>query len=148
MYQKILIAIDLSEDKDLVEFSIKQGKRFQEKFGSKLSFIYVIPSSTIELVKDFLPKELSGQERHDFYRNKFREIIRGIFGSEENEDILLEIREGVIDEEIRKYSNEMNIDLIIISDQINRHNKEYKLGSNTYKLVRNSDISVLVARES
>ncbi|MFV9897278.1 universal stress protein, partial [Rickettsia conorii] len=53
---------------------------------------------------------------------------------------------GAVYDEIIKHSNEIKADLIIIS-AVRLQLKDYMLGPNASKIVRHSDISVLVVRD-
>ena len=61
-------------------------------------------------------------------------------------DITCHIGRGAIYDEVIKYSEAINADLIMIS-AVRPQLRDYMLGPNASKIVRHSSISVLVIRE-
>ena len=142
MFKNILIPIDLTNKKSIKEILAK-ALMFATTFQAKLHFIYVISAFGMKMVDDYLPKNWITEKKTN-YQLQVKELIKQYVPDEIEVDYY--IGSGAVYDEIIKYSNEIKADLIIIS-AIRPQLRDYMLGPNASKIVRHSNISVLVVRD-
>jgi len=142
MFTNILIPIDLA-DKKSIKGILSKASMFATNFQAKLHFIYVISDFGMKMVEDYLPKNWIAEKKAK-YQTQVKELIKQYIPDEIETDYY--IGSGAVYDEIIKHSNEIKADLIIIS-AVRLQLKDYMLGPNASKIVRHSDISVLVVRD-
>ncbi|MDH2998890.1 universal stress protein UspA [Pasteurellaceae bacterium LFhippo2] len=141
MYNKLLIAIDLSDlnsAKFVVETALKITAHNPEAVYRVVTIIEPIDDSFISA---FLPKnfdksliEEANKALHDFTQQNFPE------GSK----VQHIVAHGTIYEEINRIAEEKSVDLIVMLASSKPQAKG--LSSNTVKVLRNSDKPILVLR--
>ncbi|ABV73152.1 hypothetical protein A1E_01020 [Rickettsia canadensis str. McKiel] len=141
-FKNILIPIDLN-DKKSIKGILSKALMLATSFQAKLYFMYVIPEFGTKLFEDYLPKNWR-TEKKEKYQAQIKELIKQYIPDEIATDYY--IGSGAVYDEIIKHSNEIKADLIIIS-AVRLQLKDYMLGPNASKIVRHSDISVLVVRD-
>jgi len=143
--KRILVPIDFSEQ---AKCAVKAAGQIARKVGAEVYLLHMIdlPSgeSDLEAHSDASSpaKMLYLQKTHE----KFREFLR----SKLLEDVVghEEVRFHKTFSGIIEYSKELDIDLIIMGSQGATGFKEMFIGSNTEKVVRRSDIPVLVVKKN
>ncbi|AAU03670.1 universal stress protein [Rickettsia typhi] len=142
IFKNILIPIDLN-DKKSIKSIFSKALMLAINFQAKLHFMYVMPEFGTKMFEDYLPKNWR-TEKKEKYQTQIKDIIKQyIPDTIETDDY---IGSGAVYDEIIKHSNEIKADLIIIS-AVRLQLKDYMLGPNASKIVRHSDISVLVLRD-
>ena len=141
IFKNILIPIDLN-DKKSIKGILSKALMLATNFQAKLYFMYVIPEFGTKMFEDYLPKHWR-TEKKEKYKAQIKELIKQYIPDEIETDYY--IGSGAVYDEIIKHSNEIKADLIIIS-AVRLQLKDYMLGPNASKIVRHSDISVLVVR--
>ncbi|WP_032139410.1 universal stress protein [Rickettsia tamurae] len=141
IFKNILIPIDLN-DKKSIKGILSKALMLATNFQAKLHFVYVIPEFGTKMFEDYLPKNWR-TEKKEKYKAQIKELIKQYIPDEIETDYY--IGSGAVYDEIIKHSNEIKADLIIIS-AVRLQLKDYMLGPNASKIVRHSDISVLVVR--
>lgn len=141
MYEKILIANDASEK---TKDAVKEAVELAETTKAELHTIFVINSTAFESIpesglwtktKNILKQE--GEEANKKVKKKCnkREV-----------PCKSTVVEGVPDREIIKYAKEKDIDLIVMGNSSKKGVDKFLLGSVAEKVLRSSDIPVLVVR--
>lgn len=142
IFKNILIPIDLN-DKKSIKGILSKALMLATNFQAKLHFMYVISEFGTKMFEDYLPKNWK-TEKKEKYQTQIKELIKQYIPDEIETDYY--IGNGAVYDEIIKHSNEIKADLIIIS-AVRLQLKDYMLGPNASKIVRHSDISVLVVRD-
>lgn len=142
--KRILVPIDFSEQ---AEHAMKTAAQIARKSSGKVFLLHMInlPSNDTDMAAhgdaSNPAKMLFLQKVHEkFEELKEMDYMQGI-------EVAEEVRfhktfAGIID-----YSHELNIDLIVMGSHGATGLKEMFIGSNTEKVVRNSDIPVLVVKK-
>jgi nucleotide-binding universal stress UspA family protein len=143
MFKDILYPVDITEDgswRESLPVVIAQAKAFQ----AKLHIMTVVSDYGMSLVQQYFPKgsvervvEESGKALHDFIDTYIPKDIK----------VQSIVAKGSVYECIIKTADQINADLIVMS----AHRpglKDYLLGPNSAKVVRHSNRSVLVVRDS
>ncbi|AGJ02179.1 universal stress protein [Rickettsia prowazekii] len=141
-FKNILIPIDLN-DKKSIKSIFPKALMLAINFQAKLHFMYVIPEFGTKMFEDYLPKNWRIVKKEK-YQTQIKDIIKQYIPDTIETDNY--IGSGAVYDEIIKRSNEIKADLIIIS-AVRLQLKDYMLGPNASKIVRHSDISVLVLRD-
>ncbi len=142
MFNNIIIPIDLA-DKQSLKSVFPPALNFVNAFGSKIHLVHIMPNFGMKMVEDYLPRHWMNDQKKK-YNKIFEEIVEKYIP--ENIEVLYHIGRGAIYDEVIKYSEAVNGDLIIIS-AVRQQLKDYMLGSNASKIVRHSSISVMVIRD-
>ena len=143
MYKKILFPVDLAHPNSC-KSSVKTLSELAKAFDAEVHILTVIPDSGMAIVSQYFNKnatneilEQAKQNLHKFVQDNFSSeirIVNAIVGT------------GNIYESIISTAKKIGNDLIIMS--ANRPElKDYLLGPNSARVVRHSDISVLVVRD-
>lgn len=142
MFKNIIIPVDLA-DKQSLKAILPSVLNFVNAFNSKIHLIHIMPDFGMKMVEDYLPKHWMSEQKTR-YNKLFEEIVEKYVPS--GVDITCHIGRGAIYDEVIKYSEAINADLIMIS-AVRPQLRDYMLGPNASKIVRHSSISVLVIRE-
>jgi universal stress protein F len=142
MFKNIIIPVDLA-DKQSLKAILPSVLNFVNAFNSKIHLIHIMPDFGMKMVEDYLPKHWMNEQKTR-YNKIFEEIVEKYVPS--GVDITCHIGRGAIYDEVIKYSEAINADLIMIS-AVRPQLRDYMLGPNASKIVRHSSISVLVIRE-
>jgi nucleotide-binding universal stress UspA family protein len=142
--KRILVPIDFSEQ---AEHAMKTAAQIARNSGGKIFLLHMLnlPSNT----DDMDPHGDASSPAKVLYLEKIHERFEEFM----QEDYLegLEVKEEVRFHKtfsgIINYSHELNCDLIIMGSHGATGLKEMFIGSNTEKVVRNSDIPVLVVKK-
>jgi nucleotide-binding universal stress UspA family protein len=154
VYSNILVPLDGSK---LAELALPQAKELARAFGSRLHVVQVI--SPYAGLGSILATGIAGSDTSELGMDLARRIVE--FQKSKGDDYLknLETRlqesgidhktallEGVADEMINEYARENDIDLIVMSAWGASGLKRFLLGSVTDRVVRSSDVTVMVVR--
>ncbi|MCF8494472.1 MAG: universal stress protein [Rickettsiaceae bacterium] len=142
MFKNIIIPIDLS-DKQSLRAVFPPALNFVNAFGSKLHLIYIMPDFGMKMIEDYLPRHWMSDQKQK-YTKQFDEIVDKYIPK--GADVDYYIGRGAVYDEVIKYSENENADLIIIS-AVRPQLRDYMLGPNASKIVRHSSISVMVVRD-
>jgi nucleotide-binding universal stress UspA family protein len=136
--KKILIPYDMSgASRKAMSFALELAK------GSKSELVVLFVRSKYD---DNFIKEAEVTE--DEAKNKVKEMIKNAIKTVVRSGIKVEgvILKGDVAEKIIEYSDDNNIDLIIMGAKGITNSEKYKLGSVAEKVARYSSKSVLIAR--
>ncbi len=141
MYDKILIANDAT---DKTSDAVNEAIELAKTTNAELHTIFVINTTTFESIpetgvwtktKNILKNE--GEEANKKVKEKCKE---------EDIDSKSQILEGVPDKQIIEYAKNNDIDLIVMGTSSKKGVDKFLLGSVAEKVLRSSDIPVLVVR--
>lgn len=142
VYDEVLVPTDGS---DPSKTAVDQGLEIAKQFGGRIHFLNVVDVGT----------EMSasgvGTIAADLTET-FEDVADDALGEAESQaedaDVPYErtVLEGVPYEAIEGYSNEHNIDLVVIGTSGRSGLKDHLLGSTTDRVARSVDSSVLIAR--
>jgi nucleotide-binding universal stress UspA family protein len=142
--KRILVPIDFSEQ---AEHAMKTAAQIAQKSGGKIFLLHMInlPSNQVDLDPhgdaSNPAKVLYLKKVHE----KFDELRQADYmnGIETSEEVRFhKTFSGIID-----YSHELDADIIVMGSHGATGLKEMFIGSNTEKVVRNSDVPVLVVKK-
>jgi nucleotide-binding universal stress UspA family protein len=141
MYKNIIYPVDITEEGSWKE-SLPVVIEHANAFGATLHIVTVVSDYGMSLVQQYFPKgsvekvvKDTKDSLHDFVKTHIPEGIK----------VQHIVAKGSVYECIIKTSQQVKADLIVMS----AHRpglKDYLLGPNAAKVVRHSDISVLVVR--
>lgn len=140
MYNKILLPIDLDENKNISK-TIAAAKDLTKLYGAKLHVMSVIPDFGMSIVGSFF-KEGFEKDSKLHAKEELRKYIDENFA---DIDVKMVVTSGTIYKEIIMASEKLSIDLIIMSSG-HEDIEDYLLGSNATRVVRHSKQSVMVIR--
>ena len=140
IYKKILLAVDLASNAELL---CQKAKQMAELHQAPLSLIHVVEPIVSDSAFDTIPPLPV-----DFDDAMFKHAREGLNALAEkygidNNMLFLEI--GVIKREIIRVATEQNIDLIIIGSH-GRHGVELLLGSTANAVMHHASCDVLAVR--
>ncbi|PTD93382.1 universal stress protein [archaeon SCG-AAA382B04] len=141
MYERILIANDASEKtEDAVNEAIDLAKTTQAELHS----IFVINSTAFESI----PESGLWTKTKNILNEEGEEANQEVYEKCTQKDITCKtkILEGIPDKEIIDYAEENQIDLIVMGTSSKKGVDRFLLGSVAEKVLRASDIPVLVVR--
>lgn len=143
-YKKILIATDGSENADT---AILSGIDVAKKLGAKVYAICVVPthpSSSMPIGSRMMQWEVPFQVMMDEAKKAVEQVADACSSCEvEVETVVLE---GHPAEEIIKYAEENNIDLIVMGSLGKTGITRLLLGSVAEEVVRHSKVDVMISR--
>jgi len=132
MYSKILLATDGSED---AWRATDHAFELAEGFGASVHVVYVSETAVPVAYGDYLRAEGDRVARSIAARGAQRGI-----------DVVWEVLEGVPHEEIEKYAERRDVDLIVVGSRGKSGIERRLLGSVTDRLLRTVSVPVLVIR--
>ena len=140
--KKILVPIDFSE---CSEYALKVAANFAKEYGCEIIALHMLGRSDAVLTNSQTKEMLEGIFYVKLAEKRFKEFL--------NKDYLkgLDITDAVYNyknfNELNAFAKEKNADLIIMGSHGSSGLTEVFVGSNTEKVVRNSDIPVLVIKK-
>mgnify|MGYP006287265207 CR=1 FL=1 len=139
MYDTILVPIDGS---DPANRAVEHALTHAREYDSVLHAMYVVETNRYG-EPALSSTELVIEELEEYGQN----LIERLMDRADNEGITVEgiCRHGTPHEEILKYADEIDADLIIIGYQGHSHDIEGHVGSTTDSVIRNSTRPVLTA---
>ena len=142
MFKNIIIPVDLA-DKQSLKAVFPPVLNFVNAFGSKIHLVHIMPDFGMKMVEDYLPKHWMSEQKKK-YNKIFEDIVSKYIP--EGIEVVFHIDRGAIYDEVIKYSESVDADLIVIS-AVRPQLRDYMLGPNASKIVRHSTISVMVVRD-
>lgn len=142
MFKSIVIPVDLA-DKHSIKAVFPPVLNFVHAFNSEIHLVHIMPNFGMKMVEDYLPKHWMNEQRAK-YNKLFEDIVDKYVP--EGVKINCHIGRGAIYDEVIKYSESVQADLIVIS-AVRPQLRDYMLGPNASKIVRHSSLSVLVIRD-
>jgi len=140
--KKILVPIDFSE---CSEHALKVAANFAKKYGSEIVALHMLGRPDAVLTSSQTEEMLEGIFYVKLAEKRFKEFL----DKDYLEDI--EVTDSVYNykyfDELNTVALEKNVDLIIMGSHGSSGLSEIFVGSNTEKVVRNSDIPVLVIKK-
>ena len=142
MYSHVLLTVDLTAEQPGRK-ALPVALKLCEAFGAKLTILNVVPSFESPTVSQYFPagSEAKIIETARAELEKFAEdnVPKGLATE-------THIALGTIYDEIIKFANRANVDLIVMGAHTPR-GADYLLGPNAARVVRHSGKSVMVARD-
>ena len=132
MYSEILLATDGSED---ARRAADHAFKLAETFGASLHVVYVAETAVPVAYGDYLRAEGDRVTKSVAARGAQRGI-----------DVVWEVLEGAPHEEIEKYAERSDVDLIVVGSRGRSGIERRLLGSVTDRLLRTVSVPVLVIR--
>jgi nucleotide-binding universal stress UspA family protein len=142
MFKNIIIPVDLS-DKQSLESVFPPALSFVKAFDSSIHLVHIMPDFGMKMVEKYLPKHWMNEQKKK-YNKVFDQIATKYIP--EGAKTFYHIGRGAVYDEVIKYSENVEADLIIIS-AVRPELRDYMLGPNASKIVRHSSISVMVVRD-
>lgn len=143
MYKNILFPVDIMEEHSWRK-ALSVVLVYAEKFNAKIHILNVVPAYGLNMVQQYFPigaiDELiqkANVHLHEFSKKNFPSTVS-------TQQI---IAKGAVYECIIETAKEVDADLIVMTAH-RPELKDYLLGPNAAKVVRHSDRSVLVVRET
>ena len=144
MTKSVLCAIDLSQNNDTEV--LQTADKLAQLDQARLDVITVVPNFGMALVGSYFDDNFQKQAVADA-QAAMKKRVADILGEERNKDIRHIVAVGSIYEEILQLAKQTKADLIVIGAH-KPDLREYLLGPNAARVVRHSDCSVYVVRES
>ena len=141
MYKRILLPIDLDQESSWRE-ALPVAVEYCLIFGARLELMTVVPDFGTGLIGSYFPagfEEKAVGEARDRLETLAREKVSG------NIKVNCRVAQGPVYEEIIACARDVKADLIVMASH-RPELKDYLLGPNAARVVRHSDISVLVVR--
>lgn len=143
MYKDILLPIDTTDKKESWEGALNAALEFNKAFNSRLHILNVVSDYGMSIVQQYFP---SGSVEEVLEKSK--DQLHGFVKEHVPSDVKVQhiIGRGSVYGCIIETAEQIKADLILMS----AHRpglKDYLLGPNAAKVVRHSDISVLVLRD-
>lgn len=140
MYSHILLPIDLEEKKQL---ALPVAVEYAKSFGAQLHVLTVVPDFAMSMISQYFP---SNADDKIFAGAK---AALHAFTEKHIPDMKVQhiVSQGSVYEAIIKTAQKVNCDLIVMGAH-RPDLKDYLLGPNAARVVRHSDRSVLVVRDT
>lgn len=140
MYKKILVPIDLSDQK-LANRILDVASDMIKGNGVELHALCVVPTFNMSIVGSYFPKNFEKSALEDA-KNALKEILN----SRKEKTIKGHVAHGLIYDEIMKAADSLKCDLIVMASH-RPELKDYLLGPNSARVVRHAKQSVFVVRD-
>lgn len=144
MYKDILLPVDIT-DENSCRSALEVVVEYMEAFDSKLHVLYVVSDYGMSIVAQYFPKssldELiakANDDLHAFVNKNIPEKVRS--------NVQHIIGKGAVYDCIIDTAEKINADIIVMPAH-RPELRDYLLGPNSAKVVRHSNISVLVVRD-
>lgn len=139
--KRILVPVDFSKQS---ENALKTAASFAKKFDFELVIVHMLEFSNVVISGN----SKSAQETV-FYLKLTEKRFNEFLDKEYLKNIKMTpvIKHYKVFSELNELSKEENIDLIIMGSQGAKGMKEFFIGSNTQKVIRHSEIPILVIKE-
>lgn len=141
MFKRILVPTDGSErSKDAAEEAIELAR----SIGGEVFFLYVVDTSVISGI----PEDWAWEQLEDVMQSEGETVVSDLSELASSEEVVAsaEVVEGVPHREILEYADDKDIDLIVMATAGRRGLDKLLMGSTTERVLRSSDLPVLVIR--
>lgn len=141
MYKEILLPLDLAEESSW-EKTLPTAIQMAKDYKARLHVMTVVPDFGSSLVGSFFPKGFEAEAL-----DKIKDHLKKFIADNIPADIAVQriIGNGTVYDEILQASDDLNIDLIIMSAHRPKL-QDYLLGPNAARVVRHARCSVFVVR--
>jgi nucleotide-binding universal stress UspA family protein len=140
MYKKILLPVDLDQESSWKK-ALPVATEYCQIFGARLHLLTVLPSLGGGLIGSYFPPDFEDKAQAEA-RARLEALAAGVSG---NIQVTSEVATGTVYEEILGAARTYGADLIVMASH-RPELKDYLLGPNAARVVRHSDVSVLVVR--
>lgn len=142
MYKSILLTIDINDPASWKK-ALPAALELCRDCGAKLHVLTVVPTYRMPIVEGFFPP--------DFEKKAIRktgEALKTLLDSLLPDDRHAEahVRVGVVHSEILSAIKSIGADMVIMASHPPDRMRDFLIGSNADRVVRNSPVSVLVVR--
>lgn len=141
MYKDIVIPIDVS-DEESWKAALPAALEFVRTQGSKLHFVTVVPEFGMSMVSQYFADDAEERMLKDAQTALHAFVDKHV---PNDLDVQCIVAQGTVYRRIIQTAKQIKADLIVIAAH-RPELKDYLLGPNAAKVVRHSDISVLVVR--
>jgi nucleotide-binding universal stress UspA family protein len=141
MYRNILVPVDLDQDSSWRK-ALPVAVEYGQIFGARLHLLTVLPDFGTGLVGSYFPPDFEEKATAEA-RARLEALTRGRASG--NLEVTCHVAHGTVYEEILAAAHDLGADLIVMASH-RPELKDYLLGPNAARVVRHSDISVLVVR--
>ena len=142
MFKKILFPIDVGDESSW-NTAVPIVKEYVKTFSSNLHIITVVPDLGMTMLSQYFPKNAEEKMLEETAARVKRFATENFSNSKK---ITYKVEQGAVYEKIIDAAKKFKADLIVMSAH-RPELKDYLLGPNAAKVVRHSNISVLVVRE-
>lgn len=142
MYKRILLPIDLDQDSSWLK-ALPVACEYCQIFGARLHLLTVVPEFGTGLIGSFFPPDFEEKAVAEA-RDRIEALARAKVS--DNIKVTCHVAQGTVYEEILAAARELRADLIVMASH-RPELKDYLLGPNAARVVRHSDVSVLVVRQ-
>lgn len=140
MYKKILLPVDLDQESSWKK-ALPVATEYCQIFGARLHLLTVLPSLGGGLIGSYFPPDFEDKARAEA-QARLVALAGEVSG---NIQVTSEVATGTAYEEILTTARSFGADLIVMASHRSEL-KDYLLGPNAARVVRHSDVSVLVVR--
>jgi nucleotide-binding universal stress UspA family protein len=141
MYKKIILPVDLDQESSWAK-ALPVAVEYCQIFGARLHMLTVLPDFGVGLIGSYFPPDFAEKAVAEA-RARLEALVAEKVSS--NIDATCHVAQGAVYEEILSVSRDVQADLIVMASH-RPELKDYLLGPNAARVVRHSDISVLVVR--
>lgn len=141
MYKDILIPIDLNHESSWIK-ALPIAVDYCKTFGAQLHVITIVPDFGLPMVAGYFPEGFEDKMRKDANQHLHDFVKEHVPAEFKVQHIVVE---GTAYKEILRVAEEIKADLIIMASH-HPELRDYLLEPNAERVVRHSDISVLVVR--
>lgn len=141
MYDKILVP---TEGSKRAEMAAEEAIELAEALGSEVHFLYVVDSS----VTAGLPEDAAWEQLEALLQDEGENVVSRLQDRAEESRVKTKgvVREGPPYREIVDYTEENDIDLIVIATAARKGLDRLLMGSTTERVIRHTDRPVTVIR--
>ena len=140
MFENILVAVDISNEADLV---VKKAKDLAEKYGSNVLLVHVVEPVVVESSYDLVPVINTDIENSLVDRSK--NFLNGIAKKHDIDSTNTLVPIGSTKTEIHQAAKENNTDLIVIGTH-GRHGVALLLGSTANAIIHGAPCDVFCVK--
>lgn len=142
MYKRILVPIDLQEGERTRKLSLRRAVELCRLYKAKLFALTVVPDMGMPIVADYFPADAGDKIVADA-ENLLHELVDAHIP--DDIDVQHLVAQGSVYRRILRMAEKVDADLIIMPAHRMKL-QDYLLGTNTAKVVRHAQCSVLVLR--
>lgn len=141
MYKRILLPVDLDQESSW-RMALPVALEYCQIFGARLHLLTVLPDFGASIIGTYFPPDFEEKAEKDT-RERLEALARDKVSP--NIPVQCHVARGTVYEEILASARELEADLIVMASH-RPELKDYLLGPNAARVVRHSEISVLVVR--
>lgn len=141
MYKRILLPIDLDQESSWLK-ALPVASEYCQIFGARLYLMTVVPEFGAGMIGSFFPPDFEEKAVAEA-RGRIEALAREKVSA--NIKVSCHVARGTVYEEILAGARDLKADLIVMASH-RPELRDYLLGPNAARVVRHSDISVLVVR--